>query len=196
MQPSALSCRLAQDWGHLCDDAVLASAQAQAQQAAGAGARLAAGASTAGRPPAAGLPGAPARVAEVAPARKVMKKRKLAPPQAVLPAERVRAAQPPPRGTRGSVWSCAAAPVRTLLTSRVPRSARRRCSRWWWSTRRARCSASCRSWSGRLTTTLLCAARRCDTSVWPTLTQRMQGHAEMHVQDSMLHEDATRSHLC
>ena len=42
-----------------------------------------------GRPPAAGLPAAPARMAELQPARKAMKKRKLAPPQPALPVERV-----------------------------------------------------------------------------------------------------------
>ena len=67
--------------------------QAQAQQQAAAGLRQP-GAPTplpnpVGRPPAAGLPVAPARMAELQPARKVMKKRKLAPPQPVLPVERV-----------------------------------------------------------------------------------------------------------
>lgn len=68
--------------------------QVQAQQQAAAGLRQPGAPvpvpNSVGRPPAAGLPAAPARMAELQPARKVMKKRKLAPVQPALPVERVR----------------------------------------------------------------------------------------------------------
>ena len=91
---SAAGSRAAAGSKRLVSDTCSCLQQAQAQQQAAAGLRQAGAPASVpnpvGRPPAAGLPVAPARMAELQPARKVMKKRKLAPPQPALPVERVR----------------------------------------------------------------------------------------------------------